>query len=79
MPVKTIIMHSVKRCNTLFEEVKPCYTMGSMSKNEFIGTKCEASLKKDLEKLAKEDRRTLSDYVRLVLEKHVADKKRKSS
>lgn len=42
----------------------------------FIGFRIPAKLKASLEKLAEKDRRPLSDYIRLVLEDHVARKRK---
>ena len=51
-----------------------------MPKNEerpTISVAANADLKQDLERLAEADKRTLSSYVRLILEDHVDKSKRK--
>lgn len=42
----------------------------------FVSLRLPAKLKVELEKLAEKDRRTLSDYLRLALEEHVARKRK---
>jgi predicted DNA-binding protein len=46
-----------------------------MRKKEFIVLRLTEDLKKRLEELAAKDMRTLSDYVRVVLTKHVEEHK----
>ena len=43
-----------------------------MSLQAFIGIKCEQDLKEQLERLAEQENRKLSDYVRLILKRHVS-------
>ena len=42
-----------------------------------IGFRAKASLKAELERLAKADRRSLASYLELVLEEHIESKKAK--
>lgn len=42
-----------------------------MSLQAFIGIKCEQDLKEQLERLAEQENRKLSDYVRLILKQHI--------
>ena len=46
-----------------------------MEKNDMLKIRTTKDLKSDLQKLANDDKRLLSDYVRLVLQEHV-DKER---
>ena len=46
-------------------------------KDEFIALRISPSLKKSLEVLAEADRRSLSDYLRIVLEDHISHKGKK--
>jgi hypothetical protein len=48
------------------------------SRDAQIGVRVRSSLKADLERLAKEDKRKLSNYIEILLEAHVADKKREA-
>ncbi len=43
-----------------------------------VSTRCTEELKQSLEQLADAEKRTLANYVRLVLEKHVEDSKPKT-
>ncbi|MCH8012258.1 MAG: hypothetical protein IIA61_09990 [Candidatus Marinimicrobia bacterium] len=42
------------------------------TKDEFIALRVSPSLKKSLEALAEADRRSLSDYLHIVLEDHIS-------
>jgi hypothetical protein len=46
-----------------------------MRRTDPISFRIKAGIKQDLERLAREDRRSLSSYIELVLEAHVAAKK----
>jgi hypothetical protein len=48
-----------------------------MAKESFIQVRVEPQLKQDLQDLADKDRREFSDYLRLVLIKHVEEEKKK--
>lgn len=50
-------------CNTLY-----IYSMINETKNEVINIRVPKAIKKELQELAKQDRRTLSDYIVLHLE-----------
>ena len=47
------------------------------TKDQFIALRVSPSLKKSLEVLAEADRRSLSDYLRIVLEVHISHKDKK--
>ena len=42
-------------------------------KNQTMAMRINAEIREKLEKLAEKDRRTLSDYCRIVLEKHIEE------
>lgn len=48
-----------------------------MTKDERIAVRVTSALKKELEKLAAADHRSLASYAELVLREHVSKKKRK--
>lgn len=48
-------------------------------KNETIPVRVESKLKKELLQLAKQDHRNLSDYIRVVLMRHVEAKKEQTN
>ena len=48
------------------------------TKDEFIALRVSPFLKKSLEVLAEADRRSLSDYLRIVLEDHMSHKGKKN-
>lgn len=41
--------------------------------NDYIGFRVNPSLKKALEKLAEKDKRSLSNYIIMILEKHIEE------
>ena len=46
-------------------------------KDKIITIRVDEQMKKDLQKLADQDSRTVGDYIRLMLKKHIDDSKKK--
>jgi hypothetical protein len=71
----------LQHCMSLLSSQQQMLNIAHMSEGETrdaqIGFRIKPSLKAELERLAKADRRSLASYLEILLEAHVADAKRK--